>query len=51
MGHLFSNQMQDSSIFDITSRTVEEYMKKDNELFDDIEIYDFPFKYSIAKTN
>jgi len=46
MGHLFSNQIKDSMIFDIENYSVEEYLKIDNELFDDIELYDFPFKYN-----
>ena len=46
MGHLFSNQSKGSVLFDIINYTVEKYLKKDDELFDDIEIYDFPFKYN-----
>jgi hypothetical protein len=46
MGHIFYNQIKGSIIFDITKYTVEEYLKKDDELFKDIEIYDFPFRYN-----
>jgi hypothetical protein len=46
MGYLFYNQLEVCIILDIKNYTVEEYLKKYKKIFDNIEIYKFPFEYN-----
>ena len=48
MGHLFTYETKDSIIFDIEKYTIEDYIKyvlDGGKILNEIENYDFPFKY------